>query len=250
MKHFNFFRGNSCFVAIMMLFVYCAMAFGQTFHYERTRYKNNTGRDEHTSYFTSWEFNGNNLIWHLENGMKLYWQFHHNDGSYAVYYRKVQNIQPGYGYGPSISNSLNVNDEIVVSSDRNAFCINYYSGGNISTRGTWKETYYYERREGSSAVNKPTERIVSSPTPSGGNYYNPSSRNNSSSTSRTNNTQKEYTCALCQGTGRVKRHISVGGFGINNPKTKCYECGEWMSDGCKHAHYSCSKCRGTGKLKY
>ena len=65
MKHFKFLRGNSCFVAIMMLVVYCATAFGQTSRYEITRYKDSTGRDEPYSGASSWEFSGNNLIWHL-----------------------------------------------------------------------------------------------------------------------------------------------------------------------------------------
>ncbi len=63
------------------------------------------------------------------------------------------------------------------------------------------------------------------------------SRATKSSTSRSSGT-----CSYCHGAKRVRAHVGVGGYGVNNTKKKCQTCGEWYYISNDHWH-ACPYCK-------
>lgn len=68
--------------------------------------------------------------------------------------------------------------------------------------------------------------------------------NSSSYSSSSSSSSTKQPCHGCNGTGRVKRHAPISGFGINTEKVKCSECGEMMFKYDGHIHKTCESCHG------
>lgn len=89
--------------------------------------------------------------------------------------------------------------------------------------------------------------------PSGG-YYNPGVSSPTPSTpsneqrNHRNTQQKPRKCVYCKGNGRISKYDSApSSFGIDHPRERCNECGEWYDpDVFLHYHTQCSHCGGTG----
>ena len=58
----------------------------------------------------------------------------------------------------------------------------------------------------------------------------------------TKDKNKTRVCSHCKGAKRVRAHVGVGGFGVNNTKKKCNTCGEWYYTSSDHWH-ACPYCK-------
>lgn len=80
-------------------------------------------------------------------------------------------------------------------------------------------------------------------------YDDNTGNSNSTSGGNSNNNQTgisgSRTCGYCKGGKRVRAHVGVSTFGVNNSKKKCHTCGEWYDPSCDHWH-DCPSCKGAG----
>ena len=61
--------------------------------------------------------------------------------------------------------------------------------------------------------------------------------------------KKVRPCRACNGVGSIKKSIgTVAGYGLDNSKWYCAECGTSFSR--RHTHQRCTNCNGTGQVVY
>lgn len=91
----------------------------------------------------------------------------------------------------------------------------------------------------------------------GGGYYNPGVSSPAPSTpsneqrNQHNAPNPPRKCVYCKGTGRITKYDSAPPtFGIDHPRERCNECGEWYDpDVFTHYHIQCGHCGGTGQRR-
>ena len=69
-----------------------------------------------------------------------------------------------------------------------------------------------------------------------------SGSNTTSKESSTINTRRM--CSLCNGTGKIVKHLSPPMFGTQDYKVRCNECGEYWLKSSGHTHLPCTLCHG------